>query len=349
MDKLRALQYFVAAAEGASLSAAARRYGVSVAAVSKLILALESELKVQLLERRRNGTLLTAAGSAYLEACRPALERLHDADEQATSGSSRIQGSVIVGVQPVIAQEVLTAALPRFNALHPDIQLDVRYFMRPDPIQVQGMDAMLVLGWPKHADDLVCRPIGATTFAVLASPGYWAAHGIPHHPAELEGHNCLCIRSNTGSVMDLWNFRRGEERVPVTARGWLVVDNLHRDMVRDLAIAGQGVVRLLDWHLRPGREVARGLLAPVLTDWVVDEVPPVNLLYPPSARRIPRVRVFIDWVTQLFNEVELERQRPFPPTPKPRWLMTHRHRASATKGTDPIPASVLHRGSTGPI
>jgi hypothetical protein len=72
-------------------------------------------------------------------------------------------------------------------------------------------------------------------------------------------------------------------------------------------------------------------LVPALVDWVVDEVPPVNLLYPPSARRVPRVRAFVDWVAQLFAEVEQQRQRPLPATPMPRWLNAQRPRASATR------------------
>jgi LysR family transcriptional regulator, regulator for bpeEF and oprC len=111
----------------------------------------------------------------------------------------------------------------------------------------------------------------------------------------------------------------------------MVVDNVHRDMVRDLVVAGVGVARVLDWNQRPGREIPRGLLTPALTDWVVDEVPPVNLLYPPSARRVPRVRIFIDWETQLFAEVERQRQRPFPATPMPRWVKARRPRASASR------------------
>lgn len=331
MDKLKALQYFMAAAEGASLSAAARQHGVSVAAVAKLVSGLEARMKIQLLDRRPSGITLTSAGQAFLEACRPALEQLAEAESQAQAAASRVQGTVVIGVQGVIAQEVLTAALPRFNAQYPDVQLDVRHFLRMSEDQGQGLDVALVMGWPQHADNFVRRTLGATTFVVVASPSYWQAHGVPEHPSDLEQHNCLCIRSNMGSVMDLWHFRRGDDRVSVSARGWLVVDNWHRDMVRDLAIAGVGVARLLDWHQRPGREVARGLLMPALTDWEVDEVPPVNLLYLPSARRIPRVRAFVDWVTQLFAEVERERQRPLPATPMPRWLKAQRPKASSTR------------------
>ncbi len=330
MDKLRSLHYFAAAADASSFSAAARRFGVSTAAVAKLVGALERELKLTLFERHAHGLALTAGGSAYLEACRPALEQLADADEQASAATSRVSGTVVVGVQPTIAQECLTPALPRFNALYPDIQVDVRYFMRPTEEQTRGVDVILVLGW-QPADELVRRHLGATSFVVCAAPSYWAAHGMPRHPSELEQHNCLCIRSNMGSVMDLWHFKRGDERVSITARGWLVVDNAHRDMVADLAVAGGGVVRLLDWHKRQGGQIASGLLVPALTDWELDEVPPVNLLYPPSVRRIPRVRVFIDFVTQLFREIEQQREVRAPSTPMPRWFKAKRPRASATR------------------
>ncbi|MBQ0921953.1 LysR family transcriptional regulator [Hydrogenophaga aromaticivorans] len=331
MDRLRAIRYLVSAAEGASLSAAARLHGVSVAAVAKLIGALESDMRVQLLARHAHGVTPTVAGRMFLEVCRPALAQLDDAVEQVTASSTRVQGTVVIGVQPVVAQEVLTAALPKFCALYPDIQLDVRYFMNMAELQNRSLDAIIVMGWPQQVGDLVGRALGATTFVVVASPAYWTAHGMPQHPLDLEQHNCLCIRSNTGSVMDLWHFRRGDERVSVAARGSIIVDNVHRDMVRDLVLSGVGVARLLDWHQRPGREVPRGLLVPALTDWVVDEVPPVNLLYAPSVRRTPRVRVFLDWVVQLFAEVERERLRPLPATAMPHWVKMRRLRASETR------------------
>jgi DNA-binding transcriptional LysR family regulator len=111
----------------------------------------------------------------------------------------------------------------------------------------------------------------------------------------------------------------------------VVVDNVHRDAVLDLVTAGVGVARVLDWQQRPGRGIPRGLLVPALTDWTVEEVPPVNLLYPPSVRRVPRLRLFLDWVVQLFAEVERERLKPLSASPMPRWVVARRPRASASR------------------
>lgn len=330
MDKLRALRYFIAAADGASLSAAARHHDVSVAAVAKLIGALEAELKVKLLERRSHGVVLTAAGSAYLESCRPLVRALAEADEVASGAAYKVRGTVVVGVQPVIAQQCLTPALPRFFATYPEIELDVRYFMRPTEEQVRGLDVMLAIGWPQ-ADDLVRRRLGAVSYVVCAAPAYWAARGVPRHPSDLARHNCLCIRAReSGAVMDLWQFRCGDEEVAVQVRGTVVADNVHRDLVRELMTAGVGVGRILEWDfLNDARSVA-GSLVPALIEWTNPEVPPVTLLHPASVRRVPRVRLFIDWVTQLFADIEHRRHVPEAASGVPRWVKVRRSRTSAT-------------------
>ena len=333
MDRLRSLQYFVATAQAQSFSGAARKLEVSVAALSKLIGSLEADLGAKLFERRTYDVALTANGAAYLDACQPALAMLADADQQAkAAGSARVRGTVVIGLQPVIAQECLTAALPRFNALYPDIQLDMRCVMTVSDSSARGVDLFLFLGWPQGAGDLVQRHIGAASFVVCASPAYWALHGMPQHPLDLEQHNCLTIRRNTGTLMDLWHFKRGEERVSVTARGWLLTDNAHRDIVRDVLVAGGGIARILDWHWRQGHELADGTQVPALTDWELPEVPPVNLLYSPSVRRIPRVRLVIGFLTQLFEDIEAQRTSQQPACGPPRWWKGRLSRASSTAG-----------------
>ena len=326
MDKLRALHYFVAAADTGGFSSAARELDVSAQAVAKLISALEADLGVKLFERSARGMTLTAAGANYLEACAPALTQLHEADENTRGLTVRSKGTVVVGVQHVIARGCLTAALPRFRARFPDIALDVRDIRRATDEEVTGLDVMLILGWPK-VNNVVQRRIGARRFMVVAAPAYWAAHGVPQRPKDLEQHICLPIRGVDGTVMDLWTFVRGEEQESVTARGWLTTSNSHRDLVIELALAGEGVIRLLDWTNLS--ELASGSLVQVLSDWESPEVVPVNLLYRASIRRIPRVKAFIDFVTDIFREMDERRGGRVLATERPAWLRRHYARASA--------------------
>ena len=329
MDKLRALQYFAVAAEEKSLSAAARRFEVSVPAVAKMMTALEESMGVRLFERSAHGLTLTASGASYLESCLPALAQLEDADEMLRSSAMHGPGTVVVGVQHVIARDCLTPALPRFHALYPHIQLDVRDFNRVNEEQTRGVDVFLVLGWP-DAGDLVHKRIAAARFMVVAAPSYWAAHSMPRHPEELAHHVCLPIRGVDGTLMDLWTFERGDERVSVQARSWLITSNAHRDMVIDLVLAGQGVARILDWTNR--RELQSGALVQAFSDWDSPEAPPVNLLYRPSVRRVARVRVFMNFVTELFGELSARRERQVTASAAPAWVKRPYGRVSSSVG-----------------
>jgi len=317
MDKLRALQYFVAAAEENSLSGAARRFEVSTTAIAKMIAALERSADVRLFDRTAHGLTLTASGERYLAACMPALAQLEQADEMLNSADSETAGTIVVGVQHVIASQVLAPALPRFHALHPHVEVDIRDFTRATEEQTRGVDVFLVLGWPQ-VGDLVRRQIAAARFIVVASPSYWATRGLPRRPEELAQHACLPIRNVDGTVMDLWTFARRSEQVSVKVGGWLVVSNAHRDVMMELALGGHGVARIPDWTNRQAH--ASGALVQALSDWESPEAPPVNLMYRPSVRRIPRVRAFMNFVAGIFAELEEARERPVIASARPSWL-----------------------------
>lgn len=299
MDRLRALRYLEVAAAKGTFSAAARRFDVSVAAVAKLIGSLERELGVRLVETHARGLTMTAAGISYLDACLFALRAIDDADEKMRSTLARPRGKLVVGVQHVVARGLLTAALPRFHERHPEIELDIRDYRGIAAEQIAGIDVILAVGWPGPAADLVRRVIAAGRLFVVAAPTYWAAHGVPQRPIDLQEHVCLPIRDPQGTLMDDWAFRRGDQEEAVHVGGWLSASNAHRDLVVDLALAGQGAIRLFDWTNRD--LLASGRLVRVLADWESVDVVPVNLLYPPSARRLPRVRAFIDFAAEIFQ------------------------------------------------
>src|SRR6185295_16647559 len=107
MDKLRALQYFIAAAEERSLSGAARRLDVSVPAVSKLITSLERTLGASLFDRTVLGLKLTSNGEVYLQACQPLLDQLATADEALRGAAVNLRGTLVIGSPQMLAQHCL--------------------------------------------------------------------------------------------------------------------------------------------------------------------------------------------------------------------------------------------------
>src|SRR5688572_16514553 len=221
MDKLRALQYFVAAAEKGSLTAAARRFEVSVPAVAKLVTSLDKSLGVRLVNRAARGLTLTADGESYLEACRPLLQELTLADERISGAAARPRGLLTVAAPSFVAQHCVLPALVDFHARYPDVHVDVRLSVYAG--DAESADLFVLAGWPEHAG-MVQRRIAHSWFVVLAAPKYWASHGMPRDPQELQDHVCLLFRNPRGTILDVWRYERDGTEKSVTVTGWLVSD-----------------------------------------------------------------------------------------------------------------------------
>lgn len=322
MDRMRALQYFIAAAEAGSFSGAARRLEVTVPAIAKMINALERDLGVALVDRSATGLTLTTAGEAYLASCRPAVESLQQLDEQTRGWNSRPRGTVVIGIQHIAARLLLGPSLTRFHARHPEISLDLRDVTQITGPDAQGIDIFVSFSWPKEPD-MVHKPLGGARFTVCAAPSYWARHGKPRTPADLRGHDCLLIRTQLGTVMDVWSFVRDGVREDVHVNGWFACSNVHRDVLLRLALEGQGVIRKLDWANRENIET--GALVPVLEEWECVDAPQVVMSYRPSARRTARVRLATDFIEEALREAAAPRSSI---SAAPPWAGTRASRAS---------------------
>jgi len=325
MDKLRALGYFVACAEEGSFAGAARRLEVSVPAVHKLVTVLEQSLGVRLFERSVRGLALTGSGQAYLETCRPLIAELMIVDDTLRRSAHRLAGTLVIAAHSQLALNVLLPELPRFHSRYPDIQIDIRVIHRLTDADAQSADVFVLHGWP-DANDLVHRELGHTRALVVGAPDYWASRGIPAHPRELERHACVLVRNPAGIVIDLWEFARGDEKASVKVNGWLC--STGREVVLDAVLAGEGIARLN--HLTTRAHLKAGRLVPVLPEWEVQGGPPINLLFRPSQRRTPRVRVFLDFVTELLRDIEADAQAK---TALPHWHRTGYGRASSVLRT----------------
>ncbi|MFO1345992.1 MAG: LysR substrate-binding domain-containing protein [Rhodocyclaceae bacterium] len=327
MDKLRAIQYLVAAVEAGSLAGAARQLDVSVPAVQKLIGALEHTLGTTLLERNAQGVRPTVAGGEYLDCCRPLLAELSAAEDAIKLAATRPSGTLAIAVHEQLAHHVLLPALPRFRARFPDIQLDFRTVHRISDADAQSAEVLLLHGWPEATQDFVHRRMDMTRTLIVASPEYWAARGIPGDPADLANHECLTIRNPAGIVIDLWEFLRGDEKRSVKVNGWLITNA--REVLIDCLLRSQGVARVIETTSRT--YLQSGRLIPVLLDWAVQGGPPTNLLYRASARRNPRARLFIEFVTQLLLQHDAEGKflAQQPSGERPAWHRRGYSRASA--------------------
>lgn len=331
MDKLKALEYFVAAVEEGSFARAAQRLEISVPAVQKLVGALERSLGLVLLERGARGVRPTPSGREYLDRCRGLLaeaDELDQAERRLQGVGERPAGKLAVAAHPQLAHHVLLPALPRFHALYPEVEIDFRAVNRIGDADALSADVLLLHGWPEVQPDYVHRKLGGALSLILAAPDHWAMHGVPQHPADLARHTCLLMRNPVGILLDLWEFTRDSQTVQVQVRGWL--SSNAREATLDLVLGGHGVGRFTELttreHMRSGR------LVPVLLDWEVQGGPPVNLLYKGEARHSPRLRAFVDFSLQCLRDMGVHDETGIahPRTERPAWHVRGYGRASAT-------------------
>ncbi len=328
MDKLRAIEYLLAAVDEGSLTGAARRLEVSTPAVQKLLGTLEKNLGTTLFERTSRGIQLTPDGIDYVDSCRPLLDGLNEAEHALRQAANRPRGTLVVAAHEQLVHHLLLPSLPAFHARFPELELDIRTIHRITDADANQAGILLLHGWPTPAPDFVHRQFPLTRSIIVAAPSYWSEHGVPTHPIDLGRHNCLAIRNPAGIVIDLWEFTRCNESCSVKVNGWISSNS--REVLLDLAIRGQGVARFTE--LTTMAQINAGRLVPVLRDWEVQGGPPTNLLYRASAKRYPKTRVFIDFINQILVQTQTDGLvAKHPSAALPSWHKRGYGRASATK------------------
>lgn len=116
---------FLAVMQAGSLRAAARSVGVSQPAITKSIRQLESELRVQLLQRTARGAVATPAGKAFLARARIVQAELRKAVEDLGPYQGGAESSVAFGISPQAAVLIIPEAMRQFHRRHPDARVRI--------------------------------------------------------------------------------------------------------------------------------------------------------------------------------------------------------------------------------
>jgi DNA-binding transcriptional LysR family regulator len=131
--ELRHLRYFVAVAEEASFTAAARRVHVAQQVLSSQIRQLEDVLGVALLRRTSRGVSVTPAGSAFLDGARETLATLDRGITAARNTAHAITGQLVVGLSVAATGRTPTTLLAAFRQAHPQIEVRLQTFELTQP------------------------------------------------------------------------------------------------------------------------------------------------------------------------------------------------------------------------
>lgn len=297
IDRFDTMRLFVRVLERGSFTKAAADLNIPRSTASEAIQRLERDLGSRLLERTTRHIAPTPDGAAYYQRCVSILADLEEA-EGALRGHEP-SGTLRIDAPGTLTRVFLLPHLSTFLSRYPNITLQLGQTERLVDLVREGVDCVIRAGAPEDSS-MIMRRLASIPEITCASPDYIAQHGNPNSVDDLEGHRMVgFLSSRSGTAMPL-EFKVGKhfEEVPLPAT---VVAN-DADTVHHLAREGFGLVQAPRYRFL--EDLASGRLVEVLQK---APPPPISLAayYPQNRQLSPRVRVFLDWIVEVFEKAVL--------------------------------------------
>ncbi len=246
---LRQLRYFLAVAEGGTVSGAAQSLAVSQSAVTESIKALELDLGVQLFERRRRGLAVTQQGQQFYRHATRILSAVSDARQSFADDAVATTGRLNLGVTALVAGYVLPDVLARYRRAHPAIEL------RAIEDSAEYLEHLLVGGELDVAilEVSSLRDHAALQVEVFERSPYKLWLPLGHRLTESEVVDVAEIGREKLIVLTTDDAEAGAERVlaELGARPEVGFRTRSVEAVRSLVATGAGVALLPDLVYRP--------------------------------------------------------------------------------------------------
>ncbi|WP_233843200.1 LysR family transcriptional regulator [Dyella sp. 2HG41-7] len=290
MDRLDVMRLFTRIVERQSFTLAAQDLDWPRSTATQVIKALEKRLGVRLLQRTTRHVKATLDGEAYYRRCMAILGDVEDAE--AAFSDAKPRGLLRVDVHGTLMRHFLLPALPDFLDRFPDLQLHLGEGDRLVDLVREGVDCVLRVG-DLHDSAMVGRRVALLDEVTCASPAYVARHGDPQSIDDLAGHISIGFQSSASGMALPLEFTVNGMLRNITLPSTVTVTSAETYVAA--ARLGLGLIQVPRYHVEA--DLAAGTLATVLADFPPSPTP-VSLLYPHSRQLSPRVRVFIDWVTQ---------------------------------------------------
>jgi DNA-binding transcriptional LysR family regulator len=291
MDRIDAMQAFLAVADLEGFAPAARKLGLSPSGVTRLIAALEEHLGARLLQRTTRSVALTDAGARYLARVRRILADVEEAEASIQDERTRPSGRLIVSAPIGFGRLHVSPVMSEYLKRYAEVAGELRLTDRVINLVEDGVDLAVRIG---HLADssLVARHVGEMRRIVVASPGYLKAHGEPKTPEAIASHQTIQFGATMASP-DLRFVRDGKEvRIAPVPR--LITNSA--DAAIQYAIAGGGLTRVLAYQAAAA--IKRGRLKIVLAKFEQPPLP-IHVVYPTSRLLSAKVRAFIDLVVEI--------------------------------------------------
>lgn len=294
MDGISDLAFFALLVKRGSLAAAAQELGVTPPSVSKRLAAVESRLRVRLLNRTTRRISLTPEGEIYLADGARLVTELEALEQRISGGNITAKGLLKVSATFGFGRRHITPQLSAFAREYPDVEVQLHLTDRPVNLVEQGLDADIRFGQLPDAR-LTARKIADNRRLVCASPTYLKKHGIPLVPRDLQNHNCILLRESD-EIYGSWHFSSGNKQETIKVRGTLSAND--GECATTWALDGHGIVMRSEWDIAP--YLRSGRLRVILAEW---KLPPadVYIVFPTKNHLSAKTRALVDFMLKTFE------------------------------------------------
>lgn len=299
MESLENLEAFVRSAESGGFSAAARRLGLTPAAVSRNVAVLERNLGVRLFHRSTRHLALTEAGERLLQAIGSNLDSLQAAIAE-VKPEGEPAGLLKVSLSLTFGTEFILPLLPDFMRRYPRITPDWHFENRQVDLIAEGYDAAIGAGF-ELSGGLMSRVLAPAHIVAVAAPAYMKDRTPPSDPSDLAAFDGIVMRSaRTGRLAQRIMRDASGAEMAATQRASVILDD-PAAMCRAAALGlGVALVAVPDAL----RDLESGALVRLLPRWYAD-LGSISLYYGSKAMLPGKTRAFIDHVAEAFQRERL--------------------------------------------
>ena len=295
MDRLTEMEAFATVVDQGGFTDAARKMGISKSAVSKHVSALETRLGARLLNRTTRRVSPTEIGLAYYDRARRVVNDAGDADAFVTSMQAPPAGLLRVSVATDFGVNHLSPILGDFLLEYPVVTVNIVLNNRYVELISEGFDLAIRVG-EMESSTLRTRKLTETNLRMIASPSYFAKYGRPERIDDLNEHKLLHYSNRSSG--NVWKITApsGEQR-QVRTTGWLTVND--GQSLLNAAISGLGIAYLPCFLYTDAFK--KGLVEEAIPE-LPQERQGIYAVYPPDRFTQPKMRAFIDFLTQRFAD-----------------------------------------------
>lgn len=296
MASSESLKRFIRVAELGSFTKAAESLGLPKASVSLAVQQLEGRLQTQLFHRTTRKVQLTPDGQLFYEKSKDVLSEIEELETLFISDDRQVKGVIRANMSHPMARHLVIPALPEFLQRYPNLTIEISSEDRKVDLISEGYDCVIRTGEVAESG-MIMRKIGEMQQTNFASPAYIAAYGEPRSIEDLQHHYLIHYQNNSNSRFDAFEYVLNGQTRTYQMKSRICVNNT--DAYRTACAAGLGIMQAPRFGAH--ELLKSGDLVEILPEYTAPPMS-VSLLFPHRRNLSKRVRIFMDWVSEVIKE-----------------------------------------------